>query len=90
MAEIIDYPDSRLKATRRSVLAGAIGAGAAPPTGGKVFGRRTAPFPQDPIIALIADEDRWRSMAVLTREKAEKAIASLPEQPRISISIIIP
>src|ERR1700719_1831304 len=52
MVDIIEYPDSGLKATRRTL-------------------RAADATPIDPIIALIIEEDRWRSLAVKAREKAE-------------------
>jgi hypothetical protein len=73
-ADIIVHPDNRHKATRRRLLAGAIGAAAAPRI--PSVGAATV----DPIIALIAEEDRWRSLAVKARGIADDDFFARPDR----------
>jgi hypothetical protein len=76
--EIIAFPDDEISATRRRFLSGGAAAVAAP------IVRVTIPAgegPTDPVIVLIAEEYRWRSMACAARAKADKAWFAIRSGP---------
>ncbi len=68
-----ELPGSRVKATRREVLRGATALAARP----NITPACDGPI-ADPIIALIAEEKRWRLLAVAARARAEKVLFALP------------
>ena len=67
-------PDRRVKATRREFLGRATALTANPNTMLACNGPIT-----DPVIALIAEEKRWRCLAVAARARAERLLFALPK-----------
>ena len=77
--EIITFPDDEVNATRRRFLSGGAAVMAAPIVPTTVL---AGEGPTDPVILLIAEEYRWRSLACAARGKADKtsfAVRSGPE-----------
>jgi hypothetical protein len=68
--EIIAFPDDEVNATRRRFLSGGAAVMAAPIIPVAI---PTSEGPTDPVILLIAEEYRWRSLACAARGKADKA-----------------
>jgi hypothetical protein len=76
--EIVAFPDDEISATRRRFLSGGAATAAAP------IVRAIIPAgegPTDPVIVLIAEEYRWRSMACAVREKADKTWFAIHSGP---------
>jgi len=79
--EIITFPDDEINATRRRFLSGGAAVMAAPIVPATIL---AGEGPTDPVILLIAEEYRWRSLACAVRGKADKAwfaIRSGPADP---------
>ena len=68
--EIIAFPDDEVNATRRRFLQGGAAVVAAPIVPAAI---PAGAGPTDPVILLIAEEQRWHSLASAARAKADKA-----------------
>jgi hypothetical protein len=77
--EVIAFPDDEVNATRRRFLSGGAAVMAAPIIPVAI---PTSEGPTDPVILLIAEEYRWRSLACKARAKADKAWFALRSGPR--------
>jgi hypothetical protein len=76
--EIIAFPDDEVNATRRRFLSGGAAVMAAPIVPASLL---TSEGPTDPVILLIAEEYRWRSLACAARGKADKTWFAIRCEP---------
>lgn len=75
--DVSALPRRPVEATRREFLGGATALAASP----KALPARNDPT-TDPIIALIAEEKRWRLLAVAARARGERLLFALPKHER--------
>jgi hypothetical protein len=74
LTDVSPFSYRRIKATRRQFLRGATGVAASPNAISAGNGPNT-----DPVIALIANEKRWRLLAMTARARAERLLFALPK-----------